>query len=128
MRKTLLSVMLALPILANAQNAKVIVLPKDIADEAKAAYAQKAEAEKRIAAVEEKAYALVSKNDSYTYWAAGVEFSDDFKAIVPKPFPAYNYWSTTGCSYFTLPSYGTVYASPVVGVTPVAVWAESITK
>ncbi len=78
----LLSIFLTLP--AMAQTAKVIILPKDIADEARAAYAQKAEADKRIAAVEARAYALVPHQDTFWAWSQGVQFSDDFIAIVPK--------------------------------------------
>ena len=100
---SLLSVFLALP--AMAQTAKVVILPKDISDEARSAYAQRAEADKRIAAVEAKVLLLVPDSDRRTEWLLGVVFSEDFRAAVPNPFMPQQgvigqpwIWNNAGCS------------------------------
>ena len=118
----LLSVLLAVPLILNAQTAKVIKLSDADAEQAKALYAEKAQVETKITELEIKIHkdyiTLWSPSEqngvSYGFPKSGwtsleFEYSDDFKYIVPKPYPANFVIGGTGCfttsPYFEVPNH-----------------------
>lgn len=86
--KTLMMIAVLSCSLANAQTAKVVELPKHEAEQAKQLYKAKVAADKAW-----DDFNVKLKTAHKSFW--DIEFSDDFRFIVPKPSTLPN-WSTGG--------------------------------
>lgn len=109
--KTLLMIAVLSCSLANAQTAKVVELPKHEAEQAKQLYEAKVAADKAW-----DDFNVKLKTTHTSFW--DIEFSDDFRFIVPKPSTLPN-WSiggtTTICPYVSNPAQ--LYMNPTGDMT-----------
>ena len=117
-----------------AQTAQVIQLTPDESRQAAALYAQKAEVEAKIAALqtsitekytkETRTYVFCTSCVTYlgtkTGWEGGFEYSTDFKFIVPAPQPTT--FGASGCTYLN-PAVNTFTAIPATPTTYTSPWS-----